>query len=1306
MAQYDGSIRINTQINTQNASAQLMNLANRIEKTADKIASLRSKMDALKDVKIPTQEYKAIESDIAKAERELEKLIEKQAQMQRDGKDSGTAWDRINQRIQAAKDCIEQAKTEQQELVNSGKTFTLGTETEEYKKAEADAKNYENTLEALTQKQQELNGTTKAMSDAEYMRQAEENIDRIIARLEEARQKEAETPAELLQPRIVEMDTGAFQEGQREAQALADAIASVGQNAQDSAAKSNEAIASMTQELAELKARQKELEKAGMGLGFEEYDTNVRRIAEINEALKNYRSGLTATELSHRKLGESVKQFGKSAKSVFSSLNNLSKKLNSAFKKLVKTMSGFFKTSKKTTESNNNLLKSGLKFILKYGLGIRSLYVLVNKIRNGIKEGFSNFMEYSSKFKSSIDSIKASALTLKNAFAAAFSPLVEIAIPYIQRVIDYLVKLLDVIGQVMAAITGQETYTRAIKQTTAAIEDQNKAQNKQLSGLDKLNNLTSSSGGGGAGGGAADMFEEAPIEDKWKDLAQKIKKIGKDLFKPLKKAWDKEGKFVMDSWKYALDEVKKLLKDIGRDFMTVWNQPETVAMFEDIFHIVGDIGLVVGNLARNFRAAWNENKVGLHIFENIRDILAVIIHNIRLAADYTVEWSDKLDFYPLLSKIEEWTKSLIPVFDALSGIVMDFYTMVLLPLAKWTLEKGLPDLLQVFIDFNKKVDWEALRKNLKEFWKHLEPFAETVGEGLILFIRDISDALTGFLNSQQFKDFLKSVEDWMDKVTPRDVADGLEKLAKAVISIKLALLGFKAIVSVAKGLTMAKAFFAIWKGGSGAAMASEMTAAAGGIGGLSGALSAFASNAALAASVAGLAVAAFEPFKKLTTDFDNNAEVRFYEEYKGFSGTLNLIKDSFNDLTNKVYDFDSAMETANEGIILTDEQIKKLYESGKLINDDIESIIDATVDLHPELAAVREEFGLWDTYPETLSNIAQGVGLIKDGTVDAGKAFEEFKEPMYGMTEDALAFFSQIQDGTISVTDAHNSMKEQIVANNGEMSASNDALEIDLSDHTAEWTTDMQIITDEHGNMVLDVSQGSDDLKNTFESNNSDIITSNDSMSDNFSQASDNISGKVSDISGSLDGNKGRFSSWAESVGNSLKSVWESAKLWIGKAIDKIGELMSSIGSAVSSAFSGGSSGSTASVFSSARAARSFSQVASPYSAMPQMEALSKMEFPGYATGQVIPTSMKKHLAWLGDNNHETEVVSPLSTMKQANKEAILEVLSELGMTGGNERRTDGETFVFQVDGKTFFEVTRKEAQQYFSRTGRSPYPT
>lgn len=279
-------------------------------------------------------------------------------------------------------------------------------------------------------------------------------------------------------------------------------------------------------------------------------------------------------------------------------------------------------------------------------------------------------------------------------------------------------------------------------------------------------------------------IDESGLSDKFRQMAEKVKEILTSLFNPLKEAWDREGKFVIDSWKYALGEVWKLIKDIGRDFLTVWQQEGTIRIFENILHIIGDIGLVVGNLVGKFREAWNENDTGLHILENIRDIIGAIVENIRHAADATVEWSAKIDFSPLLTKFEEWTSSLVPVIDTLSGIMTDFYEKVLLPLGQWVLEKGFPDLLQVFIDFNEMVDWESLRENFAELWEHLEPFAETVGEGLIIFIGRLSEVLAGFLNSQALKDFLTMIENWMDNVSPQEVADGFEKIAIAIIALK------------------------------------------------------------------------------------------------------------------------------------------------------------------------------------------------------------------------------------------------------------------------------------------------------------------------------------------------------------------------------------------------------------------------------------------------------------------------------------------------------------------------------------------
>lgn len=165
MAQYDGSIRINTQIDSKNASAQLMTLENRIAKTADKVSSLRLKMDSLKDAKIPTHEYQEIAGQIEKAEAELNRLLEKQVQMQREGKDSGASWERLNAKIEELRNTIRYAEGELQELVETGKDFTIGSDTEEYAKLGQQLQYAEANLSALSKRHDELAEKQGTVSD-------------------------------------------------------------------------------------------------------------------------------------------------------------------------------------------------------------------------------------------------------------------------------------------------------------------------------------------------------------------------------------------------------------------------------------------------------------------------------------------------------------------------------------------------------------------------------------------------------------------------------------------------------------------------------------------------------------------------------------------------------------------------------------------------------------------------------------------------------------------------------------------------------------------------------------------------------------------------------------------------------------------------------------------------------------------------------------------------------------------------------------------------------------------------------------
>ena len=499
-------------------------------------------------------------------------------------------------------------------------------------------------------------------------------------------------------------------------------------------------------------------------------------------------------------LKDSLDKVKKSAGSAFLSLMKLAgntinrglNKLSTLFQKLVKSLIKVDKTAEKTGYSMARMLGSSILF--------STVFKAINALTTGFSDGLKAIAEDSESLNNTLSSLKSNLLQLRNSFVAAFAPLIQVVVPYIEIFISYLTKALNYVSQLVAALLGQDTYKKALEVSESFLEveesakEAKKALQGYLSPLDEISRFSSKDiEVPSIDGGSDDLFTDVPIESGFKDLAQKIKDLFAGLFAPLKKAWDEVGQFVMDSWLFALDEAWKLIKDIGKDFLEVWNQAETVNIFKDILKIIGDIGLTVGILLQNFREAWNYADTGKRILEAIRDIIGVITDNILHAADATVEWAKRIDFIPLLSKVQELLSSLIPVMDSLSGIMTDFYENVILPLGEWVLEEGLPDLLQVFIDFNNEVDWDSLRERLNEFWKALEPFAETVGAGLIEFIDRISDNLADFVNSGEFDDFLTTIEEWMANVSPDDVADGLEDLAKALISLKVAVLGFSAI---------------------------------------------------------------------------------------------------------------------------------------------------------------------------------------------------------------------------------------------------------------------------------------------------------------------------------------------------------------------------------------------------------------------------------------------------------------------------------------------------------------------------------
>ena len=93
---------------------------------------------------------------------------------------------------------------------------------------------------------------------------------------------------------------------------------------------------------------------------------------------------------------------------------------------------------------------------------------------------------------------------------------------------------------------------------------------------------------------------------------------------------------------------------------------------------------------------------------------------------------------------------------------------------------------------------------------------------------------------------------------------------------------------------------------------------------------------------------------------------------------------------------------------------------------------------------------------------------------------------------------------------------------------------------------------------------------------------------------------------------------------------------------------------------------------------------------------ITPVSLPRLATGTVVPRQSREFAAILGDNNRETEVVSPLSTMKQAMVEALQE--------SGYYRQSESGDIVINIDGWEVFRVVKKQNDSYIQRTGRSAF--
>lgn len=421
-----------------------------------------------------------------------------------------------------------------------------------------------------------------------------------------------------------------------------------------------------------------------------------------------------------------TKKFAELAKRMGSSMI---KTAGNALKNLGSAMSGL----NHHTRSSNGLLEIGFKKLVQYGFGIRTVFLLVKKLRQALIDGFSSMAQYSGEFNNVVSQFVSALATLKLAFATAFAPIASVAIPLLTGLMNALIDAMNLMGKFFAALTGKSNFIQAKrvqKDYAASLNDTGKSggsaakgikkaekaakeAQKTIAGFDDVEILhdnsdtspsagSGGSGGGGGGGGVgdlsgADMFETVPIESKIRDFANKIR----DLIGA--QDWTGLGTFLGECINSIFATAKDLISwdNVGTKIeffvnaiTTTFNALVDAIDWDLIGSTFGEGVNTIVNTLYLFVTKIDWGNLGKKLMQGLNSFIS------------TVNWSK-------LGKL--FAEGVNAVFKFLYSAITEF---------KWG--QAATKLLEMLSSFIRTVDWARVGRTISEFFKGVLTFLFTV----------------------------------------------------------------------------------------------------------------------------------------------------------------------------------------------------------------------------------------------------------------------------------------------------------------------------------------------------------------------------------------------------------------------------------------------------------------------------------------------------------------------------------------------------------------------------------------------------
>ena len=384
---------------------------------------------------------------------------------------------------------------------------------------------------------------------------------------------------------------------------------------------------------------------------------------------------------------------------------------------------------------------------LKSMLTFSAFYGVMTAVSESIKTGTENLYQWSKTvngdFAQSMDRIAGSLQYVQNSIAAMTAPLVNTFAPVLDQISDTIVNTTNQINQMIAALSGASSWTKAVKvqkEYAEAADAAAKANRRLLAGFDELNVIQSAAGTGSATTpDYGSMFQTIPLGDyKLPDIVSRLKEMIKAG------DWAGVGALLAEKLNGALSSanIESASSVLGEKLRSV---VETVKAFfvnlswEDVTQAVSDSisGLFSG--------------LGL---DGIGSVLSQAWAGVASSAQWL--WNE------VLSPFASWVSSeFAPVFGETLTLAMGLFS--------------------------------AAAEQLQPVWDTvLKPLAEWTGEGIIKAVGAINEVLaklTGIIKELNLGELLA-------KIDFSALAEVLLKVAAAVGTVTAAVLLWKPLVTI------------------------------------------------------------------------------------------------------------------------------------------------------------------------------------------------------------------------------------------------------------------------------------------------------------------------------------------------------------------------------------------------------------------------------------------------------------------------------------------------------------------------------